>query len=191
MAAPIRPHLISGTIKGRLGDALSEVTITLTHESITPSLSVTSDSSGKYIISLGKLSSQWSKGDAITLVASKTAEGTITLPTTIQGRFGQTVDLNLAETSDLSYYPNPRDVYNLNFSLLTTYDGEKVTFSNPLPVSSSEIDLFNNPSTSWIITRGDSQPDSETITLNNGDIYKRTFTYTNDVMTARSKWVKQ
>jgi len=55
---------------------------------------------------------------------------------------------------------------------------------------SSSVDLVNNPSTVWEITRPDGQPDSETITLSNGDVYKRTFTYNaSGMMTARSEWV--
>lgn len=57
------------------------------------------------------------------------------------------------------------------------------------------FDLANNPSTVWEVTRWDNQPDSETVTLANGDVYKRTFTYSSvngtDVLTARSAWVKQ
>ena len=44
----------------------------------------------------------------------------------------------------------------------------------------------------WEITRGDGQPDSETITLPNGKRYKRTFEYNaGDVMITRSEWVRQ
>lgn len=53
------------------------------------------------------------------------------------------------------------------------------------------IDITMNVATVWVITRGDRQPDSETITFPDGKVWKRTFTYTNDVMTARSQWVKQ
>lgn len=56
--------------------------------------------------------------------------------------------------------------------------------------SITDIDLVNNPATVWVITRADGQPDSETITLANGDVYTRTFTYTGEMLTARSAWVK-
>ena len=70
-------------------------------------------------------------------------------------------------------------------------DLSTVSSANPLPISGAELDLINNPVTVWTITRPDGQPDSETITLVNGDVYERTFTYTNNLLTTRSKWVKQ
>ncbi len=188
---PISSHLVAGHIYDLYGVALAGATVTLTHKSIEPPISKTTNASGEYVINLSGLSSQWSKGDTITLVASKTAEGTKTEETTIQGTGGQTVNITLAETSDLNYYVTPRNDYVLNFSLLTHYDGEKVTEERPLPVSSSEIDLLNNPSTSWTITRGDGQPDDETVTIR-GTSYKRTFSYNTDgMMISRSEWVKQ
>jgi hypothetical protein len=51
-----------------------------------------------------------------------------------------------------------------------------------------DIDLVNNPATVWVITRSDGQPDSETITLSNGLVYTRTFTYASGILTARSAW---
>ncbi len=140
MANPILSHLIKGKVRDRLGNILEGATVTITHASITPSISKNSNSKGEYIINLSKLSSQWSKGDSITITASKTAKGSITTTTTIKNLGGQTENLTLEETSDLSFYVNPRDVYNLNFALLTTYDGNKVTFLNPLPVGISNQD---------------------------------------------------
>lgn len=55
-----------------------------------------------------------------------------------------------------------------------------------------EVDLVNNPAHSWVITRSDLQPDSETVVLSNSNTYTRTFTYNaSGAMTARSAWVKQ
>ncbi len=74
--------------------------------------------------------------------------------------------------------------------ITTTSDGNKVR----LDVFSyyENFDLINNPAHSWVITRGDGQPDSESITLANAKVYKRTFTYNGDgLMTARSAWVLQ
>ena len=98
----------------------------------------------------------------------------------------------MEETSDFVFDTLPQDRTHLFFALVSTYDGEKVTNVNPLPVNSSEIDLMFNPSTSWTITRSDGQPNSESVTLTNGDIHKRTFTYdSNGFLTERSKWEKQ
>ena len=112
---PILGHLISGTISDLLGNALAGATVTVTHESITPSLAETSDSTGKYIINLSGLSSQWSVGDTITITASKIAEGTKTITTVISSGGSQTVNITLAETSDLVFGTNSQDRYNLNF----------------------------------------------------------------------------
>lgn len=80
-------------------------------------------------------------------------------------------------------------------AVLHSVGKKPITHDNPLAVEvigqGDYVDLVNNPSTVWVITRGDGQPDSETITLANGDIYQRTFTYTNDLMTARTAWQKQ
>ena len=177
---PVTSHLVSGIVRDRLGDILSGATVTVTHPNITPVLSETTNAKGEYIINLSGLSSQWSVGDSISITANKSTEGTITVDTVILSGGSQTVNLTLAEISDLVFGENSQDRYNLNFALLTTYDGEKVTSTNPLPVSASlDIDLLYNPSLSRVITRSDGNPDSETVTLVNGDVYKRTMTYSN------------
>lgn len=171
---------------------LESATVTLTVTS--GSTSGTTNSSGEVILNVAN-AGDWTVGETATIVATKTGSGTKT-STLVLTSSSQQTSLTLAETSDLMFYEQTEnDTYVLNFALLTTYDGEKVTHSNPLPVSlvgsSSDFDLTNNPSTVWTITRQDLQPDSETITLSNGEVYKRTFSYTNNVMTARSAWVKQ
>ena len=189
---PVTSHLISGKVRDRLGNILSGATVTLIHPSITPSISETTNAAGEYIINLAELSSQWSVGDSFSIKANKTGEGEKTINSTISSGANQTINFTLEETSILVFGENSQDRYNLNFALLTTYDGEKVTSINPLPVNSSEIDLLYNPATTWVITRNDFQPDSETITLASGEIYKRTFAYNdNDAMISRSRWVKQ
>jgi len=60
-----------------------------------------------------------------------------------------------------------------------------------LPVDTSGDRNLNDPALSFVITRGDGQPDSETITLANGDKHKRTFTYDGNIQISRSAWVKQ
>ena len=188
---PVTPHLVSGKVYDLYSVALADATVTLKHSTINPVLTATTNASGEYVINLSGLDSQWNSGDTITLIASKTAEGTKTTETTIQGAGGQTVNLTLAETSDLNYASNVFNKHNLNFVLLLDYAGNKITTINPLPVTSSEIDLLNNPAHSWVITRQDGQPDTETAIIR-GDTYTRTFTYNSDgMMTARSAWVKQ
>ena len=196
MAAPILSHLISGTVYDIFGTELAGATVTVTHPSITPSISVTTGSDGKYIINLSGLSSQWSAGDTLSIIASKTTEGTKTVSAIITTGGSQTVNLTLAETSDLVFATNTPPRYNLNFALLTHYDGEKVTRTRPLPVQAPiDIDLVYNPTHTWAITNQDGQPDSETVTLADGNSYKRTFSYSTvsgmRILTTRSKWEKQ
>ncbi len=79
--------------------------------------------------------------------------------------------------------------------ILHSVGKKPITSDNPLAVEiigqSDYVDLVNNPVTTWVVTRQDRQPDSESVTMSNGEVYKRTFTYTNDVLTTRSKWVRQ
>ncbi len=187
---PVTPHLVSGKVYDIYSVALAGATVTLTHSSITPSISATTNGAGEYVINLFKLSSQWTKGDSFTITASKTAEGTITSTNTISGVGGQTINLTLTETSNLNYASNVFNKHNLNFVLLTDYAGNKITNANPIPIISNGDRSINDPAVSWVITRGDQQPDSETIVVN-GISYKRNFTYTNNVLTARSAWVRQ
>lgn len=203
MANPILSHLVSGTVKDIFGTKLAEATVSLKHTSFNQTLpNVLTGSDGKYIINLGGengLDSQWSKGGEIQVTASKTAEGTKTVTATITSGGGQTVNLTLAETSTLTFDTNPvadEDIHNLNFSLITHYDGEKVTRLRPFPVQAPiDIDLVYNPTHTWAVTNQDGQPDSETVTLADGNSYKRTFSYVNisgaRILTTRSKWLKQ
>lgn len=78
--------------------------------------------------------------------------------------------------------------------IIHSVGNKPITSDNPLPIEiigqSDVIDLVNNPSTVWNV-RSDGQPNNETVTMANGDIYRRTFTYTNNILTTRSKWEKQ
>ncbi len=135
MADPVSNHLISGTIFDLFGNALAGATVSIKHTDFNETIpDVTTGSDGKYIANLSKLSSQWSLGEEIQVTATKTAEGRITETTTIKGVGGQTVNLTLAETSDFVFDDLPQDRTHLYFSLLTHYDGEKVTRTRPLPV---------------------------------------------------------
>ncbi len=134
MANPILSHLISGTVFDIYGNKLEGATVSITHAtrgSVPAKLTV---SNGTYILNLSKLDSQWVIGEEITVTASKTAEGTKSVTVAITSGGGQTVNITLAETSDLSFYVNPRDVYTLSYSILTHYDGENITRLRPFPV---------------------------------------------------------
>lgn len=95
----------------------------------------------------------------------------------------------LTETDGSSYYKGLRR----EGAVLLDREGHDISTANALPVQGpyDYIDLVNNPATVWVITREDGQPDSEQITLENGNVYIRTFTYTGSILTARSKWELQ
>lgn len=191
----VTSHLVAGKVRDIHGAVLANATVTLTHTSIEPVLTKTTNSSGEYSINLGRLDEQWTAGETITLLASKTAEGRITLETTISSGGGQTHNLTLEETADFDFerQSDLPDRYPFNMAMLTDYAGNKITHSNPLPVQTSNIDLVYNPSLVRTITRTDGNPDSETVTLINGTSYKRTMTYSDPTgaLLTRSKWIKQ
>ena len=146
MASPPAVHLIHGTVHDRRSVPLSGATVTLTHSSITPVLSITTDSKGIYVLNLGDLSSDWSAGQTITLKASKTFEGRKTIETTISGGPSQTLNFILEETSDFTFEVQTTNLnrFPLVQAMPVTYDGEKVTHINPLPVNTSSSDLWNS-----------------------------------------------
>ena len=141
--APILPHLVNGTVFDLFGNKLTNATVTLTH-AISPVLSATTGSDGKYVINLSGLSSQWSKGDSISLKGSKTAEGRKTVTTTIQGTGSQTVDITLEETSDFDFDEPPQDRTILNQVIPLHYDGEKITRTRRFPVDAIIVDSNGN-----------------------------------------------
>lgn len=186
---PTLPSQVNGVVYDTEYVKLENATVVLTHSSET--LTVMTNSDGEYIFNLGDLDS-WDENDSATITASKTKKGTKTETITLVSG-GVTQDIYLAETSNLSFPEQTQDRYNLNFSLLTDYAGNKITVDNPLPVKSigsGDVDLSNNPSWEWSITRQDGQPDYEEVTIR-GVTYRRTFTYTGNYLTGRSSWVKQ
>ncbi len=110
---------------------LEGATVTLTLSTNDP-ISETSNSNGEVVFNVANAGS-WSVNDEVSITASKTGVGTKT-STLVLTSSPQTTSLTLEETSDLYYSENDEGVHVLNFSLLTTYDGEKVTKSNRLPV---------------------------------------------------------
>ncbi len=192
MAAPVSVHQVSGTVKDRLGNLLVGATVTLTHASIKPVLSTTSGSDGKYVLNLGSLDTEWAVGQNITLFSTTRFLGRKSTKVDISSGTGQTVNLTMEETSDFAIAgTDDTKQHNLVFATPTTYDQEKVTHENPLPVDTPGDRNINDPATSWVITRGDGQPDSEIITLANGDKHKRNYNYQGSFLINRSRWIKQ
>ncbi len=158
------------------------VTVSLNSETLT---SQTTNPSGEVIFNMGNFSS-WSVGDKISILASKTTIGTKTTTLTLTSR-PQTLNIQLAQTSDLTYLTEPTK-HVLNFSLLTDFEGNKITESNRLPVS-SESTLDEPALTNTYDSRN--RLSTQTITVK-GTQYKRTFTYTGNAFqfTSRSAWIQ-
>lgn len=190
MPAPIIPSVINGKVFDTGRVIIVGATVTLTHS--TGSVSAVTNSSGEYALNLGDLSS-WSVGDSAVLSCTVEKKGTSSTDLTLS-EGGVEEDIVLEETSSIVYPINDRDMYPLVNAILRSFDGNLIASDNPLPVktiNSGDVDLTNNPSTSWVITRSDSQPDSESVVIK-GVTYKRTFTYNSGGnMTARSSWVRQ
>lgn len=131
---PTLGHLISGKVYDIYGSPLGGATVMVTHASISPALSATTNSSGEYIINLSGLESQWSVGDSISINATKTKEGTITETNTISSGASQTQNLTLTETGDFVYETQAQNAHHLVFAMATHYDGNEVTRERGLPV---------------------------------------------------------
>ena len=185
MPTPPTSHPIRIRIYDINSALLEGATVTLTLGTNDP-ISETSNSNGEAVLNVAN-AGDWSVGDEVTLVANKTGEGTKTI-TLVLTSSPQTTSLTLEETSDLYYSENDERVHVLNFSLLTTFDGEKVTHSNPLPVS-AETKLSEPAQENTYDSN--KRLETETITVN-GVEYRRTFTYTgnNFQFTKRSAWVR-
>lgn len=188
---PTTPHPIGIIVRGVDSNLVSGVTVTLTLSN-GATTSGTTGVDGKVIIDVANAGS-WIVGDTVSVKAYKEYSGTLTQNLVLTSG-PQTLTMTLAETSDYSFDMHNTKNLIRQGSIVLTYDGNMVTRANPLPVesSSSDIDLVNNPSTVWSITRGDGQPDYEEVTLANDDVYRRTFTYNSGgILIARSRWVKQ
>lgn len=189
---PNIPHPIGIKVYGVDNDLIGSATVTLTFG--TEIKTLYTNSSGEVIFNVANFTASWSVGDTVSITASKTAEGTKTESLTLTSS-PQKVNITLAETSDIDYYESEDDRYVFSIVQLRDFQGELINRSNPLPVkvidSGDYIDLVNNPSTTWCITRSDGQPDYEEVVIR-GTTYRRTFTYnSNGILTTRSAWVER
>jgi len=127
---PAPPGVITGKVYSKLGLVPgATVTLTLVGETLT----VTTNAVGEYSISSGNLPN-FSEGSIATLAASKINRGTVSQSVTLSDE-PQLIELTLIETSEMEYnVSSSQDRYPLQFVMLTNFDGEKVTISNPLPV---------------------------------------------------------
>lgn len=190
MANPVSNHLVSGKITDRFGNIIVGATVTLTHKSIDPVLSKTTDSNGEYIFNLSKLDTEWTVGQNITLFSITQFEGRKSTTVPISSGPSQTVNLTMEETSDLSFAEtDTTQRHNLVFALPVTYDGRKVTKDNPLPVNI--LALIQN--ISFPILTYDSSDNLLTVDqLLDDTTYRLTLTYdSSDNIASVSRWVRQ
>ncbi len=132
---PAQSHPVGILVYGIDNQLLEGATVVLTLGSGTTE--GISNSKGEVVLNTGNFTS-WSVGDTVSITASKTGVGTKTQSLVLTDR-PQRLSITLAETSDLIYHENTEtNEYVLNFSLLTTYNGKKVTTDNPLPIKTQD-----------------------------------------------------
>ena len=187
MLNPFSPFLVFGIVINSSGTAEPSATVKITTSLGT--MSCDTDSLGRYIKDIADIG--YTDGETVTLDNQDQFNNEFSEDTFVLSGGMKEVNISLSVRSKAQGNPTG---YTTK-TMLHNIGNKPITKDNPLPIEiigqSDVIDLVNNPQHEWIITRQDRQPDSETVTMGNGDIYKRTFTYTNDVMTLRSKWIKQ
>lgn len=75
-------------------------------------------------------------GDAISISAVKEGIGSAS-GSLVVTQEPQQITLTLEQISTFTYAENPGNIYPLNLSMLTTFDGTLVTHDNPLPVETN------------------------------------------------------
>lgn len=133
MPAPTSSHLVVGIVRAANSDILSGAEIVLTRTSSRQTLEATSNSKGEFIFNLKNLDS-WSVGDSMTVKGSQATFGEITETFIVNASQENVVNLTLAYTSDiLILYTD--DQIKLNAAMLVDFEGNKITPSNPLPIT--------------------------------------------------------
>lgn len=181
---PSTPFIVNGTIYDSRGNNISDVIITF--NSSTKSKNVISTATGEYLIDLANI--DYTAGETISYSAKDKNDNEVYSGSFAATGENKTLNITLSVRTERLPVAGNRDTQLFNIG------GKTISKDNPFPVmvidAGDVVDLVNNPSTTWGITRSDRQPDYEEITIGS-KVYRRTFTYTNNVMTARSKWVKQ
>ncbi len=180
-----KPYTVSGTITDSRSLQVSAGVIKFTSSSIVGS--ATSNDKGQYVFDLANIG--YTLEDTVTYVCEDKFKNEYFSGSFVVSGENKSLNVQLSVISDKLVVAGNRDVQVSNIG------GEPVSKDNPFPVeiinSSDLFDVVNNASSSWLITRSDGQPDSESIVIK-GITYKRTFTYSaQGIMTARSAWAKQ
>lgn len=187
---PYSPHIVYGTVTDSSNHGASSANISVLTS--LGSVIETADDDGKYSLDLSTVG--YVDGETVTLIATDKFNNQIyTESFALSGGYS-IINPNLSwrekAVDGVTGYTTRSMLHNIG--------NKPVTKDNPLPVESigniGDYDLVNNPSHVWVVTNPDGQPDSETITLADGDSYTRTFTYSiisgARILTARSAWVK-
>ena len=191
---PLNPYVITGTVRKGPNQGFSRVSgtvdggggqtvnlsvsdgvqtansqaVTLKHTSSGETLSATTNSSGQYSVDLADLTT-YAVNDAFTVSVDTRSGNDASFQITRNG-----VDIRSRVLSDVQ-----GKVHDENYPLPVVLGSKLV----------GHPQVTANVRTDWTITRGDGQPDDETITLPDGSQYNRTFSYnTNGIMTMRSRW---
>lgn len=175
---PILPYIINGTIKNSNSINIANARVTFTTAS--GSVSGVTNSEGKYILDLAN--AEYTVGETVTYIAWDSQLNQTYSATFVVAGGGIEINITLALRTDSVNPPGNTDIQIHNIG------GKIVTEDNPFPII--DVNLPDNYKSVWVITRGDGQPDTHTITLR-GVSYKRTFTYSSNILTERSEWVRQ
>lgn len=127
---PSLPHQVNLVVLNYFREEVEGATLTITHSSGV--LSASSDPNGEYVFNLAELSS-WSVGDALTIVATKSGEGTVSLSTTVSSGGGQSHTLIMVVASTYSTETEGK-VKALNKTILVNPNAVDYNSEFPLPV---------------------------------------------------------
>ena len=181
---PQTPFLINGTIYNSSNNPVSNASIEFS--SLDGTKSTTSNSSGQYLFDLAEIG--YSSGETISYTSFDSFRNEKYVGSFIVTGENKSLNVNLSvrENYDIGSLPNRN-------SIIHNIGGKPVSKDNPFPIiniSNNEIDLVNNPSTEWTYN-SDNLVSIEKVTLANGDIYSRSYTYNATLLaTNRTKWQK-
>lgn len=183
---PFIAYLVYGYVRNSKGDVVPNATLKV--ETSVGNAIYTTDSDGIFLYDLAEIG--YTSGETVEVKVTEPYNNEFKDHSYVVEGVSNTENIILSLRTDgvnaVGYVTRP---------ILHSVGNEPVTRDNPLAIEiigqSDVIDLVNNPQHEWAVTRQDRQPDSETVTMSDGTIYKRTFTYINDVLTLRGKWIRQ
>lgn len=185
---PQAPFLVLTTVTNSSGTAEAAAEVVYSSSSGTSAPQIT-DSLGRIIYDLSTIG--YTDGETITVTTNDRFNNDISTDTFEVSEFMYVLNITLTQRTKFSGIVTGYKVP----SIIHTVGDKPVTKDNPLPIniigSNITVDLVNNPETTNVYdTRG--RLSTETITLGNGERYRRTFIYTGTQwqFTTRGRWVK-